>query len=114
MISLRFTPETTVSAEAKIFVLSSEALFSGWVNREIEWELRLLGVRRSMSLAYVLIAEKSTPLSLDTYPQGRIVRVADLEGRDGAAFDELALRIALDRVLQLQTARDGMLCGLPT
>ena len=105
--------ETTVSTEVKIFVLSSEALLSGWVNREIEWELRLLGVRRAMSLPYVLIVEKSTPLSLDAYPRSRVVLAADLEGLDGAVLDELTLRIALDGVLQLQTVKDRVLWGLP-
>jgi hypothetical protein len=106
--------ETIMSSEARMFVISSEALSSGWVNREIEWELRLLGARRAMSLPFVLIADQNTPLSLEGYPRARVAQVADIEGRNGnAALDELAERIVLDGVLQIQTVKDGNLRGLP-
>jgi len=99
--------ETVLGAETKVFIVSADALASGWVNREIEWEVRLLGVRRSVSLPFIVVAGEDSPLSLDAYPRGKVCHAADVEQRFDDAVDELAMRIVLDGILQLQTARDG-------
>jgi hypothetical protein len=98
--------ETILRAQTRLFMLSPEGLRSGWVNREVEWDLRLLGVRRAFSIPLVVVGSEQLPLDLTAYPKGRVVP-ADLIAKS-AGIDELALRVALDGIFQLDSIEQNL------
>lgn len=100
--------EQLMAADALIYLISREFLSSGWINREAEWSVRLMGVK-PQTVPYLVYVD-STPVLRD-YPQGRIVDAQDIAQRTDAQelFDELAARITVDalRAFAFGSRRDA-------
>jgi hypothetical protein len=88
--------ESIMSTDARVILLSAEALKSGWVQLETEWERRLLGARRAFSLPYLVLLDDRLPLSFETYPPGRVIAISLMNRDPALVADEFALRIVLD------------------
>jgi TIR domain len=101
----RWIAESIMSSEARVILLSAEALKSGWVQLEIEWDRRLLGARRMFALPYLVLLDDRLPLSLEGYPPARVIPVSLLDRDAGCVADELALRIVLEWLSYLRSVK---------
>jgi hypothetical protein len=88
--------ESVMGCDVLVVLWSNEAARSEWVNRELEWRLRLLNVKPTISQPYLFVVnQENTPSG---YPEGRIIRGGlNNDGRvSHEVLRELTLRVLME------------------
>ena len=83
-----------------IHIVSGDVQNSGWVHRESEWQRRLLGLKSSLVLPYLIVLGDLERVS--DYPRCRVILGSDLVARWDPIVDHLTVRIALDWLLAVK------------
>jgi hypothetical protein len=85
--------ENVISSNGVVYLLSSNALGSGWIQRECEWERRLLGFRESFDLP--LLVALDTSVVPRGYPSHLVFDASGLlAGNDDELLNAIAGRIS--------------------
>ncbi len=88
--------ENIVACDVVVYVMSTNFVASGWINRETDWEHRLYGVKPAVILPYLVLTDRE--LELRSYPRSRICSAFDVETPEQfeTILSELAVRISFD------------------
>lgn len=95
--------ENLMRSVTSVYLLSDDVRTSGWVHREGEWQLRVLGTKPNLVLPYI-VAFGSSVESL-RYPRCRTIEGSALIKRPTETLKHLAGRVVLDWLLALKARK---------
>ena len=85
--------ENVISSNKVVYLISSNALASGWIRRECEWERRMLGLRETFELPLLVALEAS--VVPEGYPTDLVFDASGLlAGDDDELLNTIAGRIS--------------------
>jgi hypothetical protein len=102
--------ESLMRSVTSIYLVSDDVQYSGWVFREAEWQFRVLGIKTSLVLPYVVTFGKAQDYL--KYPPSRTIQGSDLLDRFDETVQRLAARIILDWLLMLRSKAEKKHFGI--
>src|SRR5580704_843937 len=95
--------ESLMRSVTTVYLLSEDVRLSGWVHRESEWQMRLLGIKPSLVLPYIVIFDHSD--SSARYPRSRTIYGNALVKQPTKTIKQLAGRLTIDWLLTLKARK---------
>jgi hypothetical protein len=95
--------ESLMRSVTTVYLLSEDVRLSGWVHRESEWQMRLLGIKPSLVLPYIVSFDHSD--SSARYPRSRTIYGNALVKQPTKTIKQLAGRLTIDWLLTLKARK---------
>jgi hypothetical protein len=95
--------EGLMRSVTSVYIYSDDVRCSGWVHKESEWQLRVLGIKPALVLPYIVAFGDS--VSSLRYPRCRIIDGSALVNRPAEMAKHLGARVVADWLLVLKSRR---------
>jgi hypothetical protein len=102
--------ESMMRTVTTVYLLSEDVRRSGWVHRESEWQMRVLGTKPSLILPYIVSFEGLKTST--SYPRSRTIDGTALLKSPETTIRQLAGRLTLDWLLTLKARRFNQNFGI--